>query len=74
MEERFTEDQVAERLSRYHDDKYTFEYASGRAAFRSLKLAAVLVPLFVRKGQVCVCVVQMFFSKCFGRVCVFVCL
>ncbi len=50
--EEFTEQKVMEKLSRFHDTVYTYQYASHRSAFRSCRLASVLVPLFVKQGQV----------------------
>lgn len=48
----FTEQMIIDQLSKYHDDTYTFHYESTRPTFRNLKLASVLVPLFIRYGQI----------------------
>ena len=48
----FTEQMIIDKLSKYHDDTYTFQFASTRPTFRTFKLASVLVPLFIKDGQV----------------------
>ena len=50
--EEYTGQMIIDKLSQYHDETYTFQYASTRATFRNFKLASVLVPLFVKDGQV----------------------
>ena len=50
--EEYTEQMIIDKLSQYHDETYTFQYASTRATFRNFKLASVLVPLFVKDGEV----------------------
>ena len=50
--EESTERMIIDKVSKCHDDTYTFQYASTTAGFRNLKLASVLVPLFIKGGQV----------------------
>ncbi len=49
---RFTKDLLLQRLRSLHDTKYTLDYIATKDNFNKYKNASVLVPLFIKKGEV----------------------
>ncbi len=48
----YSEQMLVDRLSQFHDTRYTFDHIKTSTVFRDYKMAAVLVPLFIKDGDV----------------------